>query len=57
MWSNMGTGGCEQPLSGNVVMQGDLDRDDENDEEPDADETDDLVGQLVDYVSDLALLP
>ena len=53
----MGTGGCEQPLSGNVVMQGDLDCDDENDKEPDADETDDLVGQLVDYVSDLALLP
>lgn len=31
--------------------------DDDDDEELDEDETDELVGQLVDYVSDLALLP
>jgi hypothetical protein len=43
-----------------VGVMGDLDRDDGNDnddEELGVDETDELVGQLVDYVSDLALLP
>jgi len=55
--SSTGTGGCEQPLPDNVVMQGDLDCNDKNDKELGVNETDDLVGQLVDYVSNLALLP
>jgi hypothetical protein len=35
----------------------DNDNNDNDDEEPGVDEMDELVGQLVDYVSDLALLP
>ena len=42
------------PADGNDVTC-DLDRNDDN--ELDEDEADELVGRLVDYVSDLALLP
>ena len=49
-----GMGGPGQPL----VYAGGVDdnREDDNDEELGADETDELVGQLIDYVSDLTLL-
>ena len=33
------------------------DHDDDNNEEHSADETDEMVGQLIDFVSDLTLLP
>ena len=54
--SSRGTNGSEQPVGDNAKAVGELDHDDDNDDEPDVDETDELVGQLVDYVSDLALL-
>ena len=51
-------GGLEQPLADGANVAGGLNHtDDDNDEELGVDETDELVGQLVDYVSDLALLP
>ena len=40
-----------------VELVADPDHDDGDDEELGVDETDELVGQLVDYVGDLALLP
>ena len=47
-------GGCEQMLVDDVGIEGGSD-DGHEDEELDVDETDELVGRLVDYVSDLAL--
>ena len=50
--------GSGQPLVDCVVAVDGLDCDsNDNDEELGIDETDELVGQLVDYVGDLALLP
>ena len=62
----MGSGGDTDDngklSSDNAMMSGDnatapggLDHNDEDDEEQGADETDELVERLVDYVSDLAL--
>ena len=52
-----GVSDSEQPLVDGTGTAGGLDHNDDNDEELGVDETDELVGQLVDYVSDLALLP
>jgi len=49
-----------QLLVGDARMVGGLDHNDDNDnndEELGIDETDELAGQLVDYISELALLP
>ena len=50
-----GSGSYGQQLPDDAIMTGALDHDDELGS--DEDETDELVGQLVDYVSDLSLLP
>ena len=49
------SGSHGQPPPDDVMMTGALDHEDEPGS--DEDETDELVGQLVDYVSDLSLLP
>ena len=49
------SGSRDQQLPDDAIMAGALNRDDELGS--DEDETDELVGQLVDYVSDLSLLP
>lgn len=50
---NMGKGEAVRPTAAEGVNDGD----DDDDDELDIDEADALVGQLVDYVSDLAILP
>jgi hypothetical protein len=49
--------GLGQPFVDGASAVGGFDHDDDNDEDLGVDEADELVGQLVDYVSDLALLP
>ena len=63
--SGGGPGGSERSLADDVRMLDSLDQDNvnssddgnDNDEELGIDKTDELVGQLIDYVSNLALLP
>lgn len=55
--SSRGTEGLGQLSGDNVRMADGLDDNDDNDEELGVDEMDEQVGQLVDYVSELALLP
>ena len=61
----MGNGICSsrdadalgQPFVDGASAVGGFNHDDNNDEDLGVDEADELVGQLVDYVSDLTLLP
>ena len=55
--SSRGTEGLGQLSGDNVRMADGLDDNNDNDEELGVDEMDEQVGQLVDYVSELALLP
>ena len=48
--SSRSAGGHERLLSGDAMILGGPDHDDESNEELGADEVDNLVGQLVDYV-------
>jgi hypothetical protein len=55
--SGDGTGSLGQPPANVGGVSNEHDGEEDNDEELDAEETDESVGQLVDYVSDLTLLP
>ena len=57
MGSGGNTGDSGQPSVGDARMVGGHDHDDDNDKELGIDEMDELAGQLVDYISELVLLP